>query len=157
MSYDLAELQRKFAALVIFGTVSEVDHAAKKLRVAEGALTTGWLPYPADTGRNYKRWRPVKVGQQFIVLCRAGDPSQGVIVGELYHNANDAPSTDENIDLIQFENGNSIQHNVATGAITITAVGNVIVNGDVIAEGISLKTHTHNKVRAGMDNTGKPQ
>lgn len=134
-AYRIAELQRKFAALVIFGTVSEVDHAAKKLRVTEGALTTGWLPYPADTGRNYKRWRPVKVGQQFIVLCRAGDPLQGVIIGELYRNANDAPSTDEMVDLVQFADGSELRYDSKNKAMTIKSVGEL----NLIAKRINMR------------------
>lgn len=43
------------------------------------------------------------------------------------------------------------------GSIILTAPGNVIVNGDVIADGISLKNHVHSGVTAGGDNTGQPQ
>lgn len=43
------------------------------------------------------------------------------------------------------------------GSIVMTAPNNVIVNGDVIADGISLKNHVHGGVTAGGDNTGQPQ
>ena len=43
------------------------------------------------------------------------------------------------------------------GSIVLTAPKNVIVNGDVIADGISLKNHVHGGVTAGGDNTGQPQ
>ena len=43
------------------------------------------------------------------------------------------------------------------GSIIMTAPKNVIVNGDVIADGISLKNHVHGGVTAGGDNTGQPQ
>lgn len=43
------------------------------------------------------------------------------------------------------------------GSIEITAQNNVIVNGDVIADGISLKNHTHGGVESGGSNTGTPQ
>lgn len=42
------------------------------------------------------------------------------------------------------------------GSITITAPNNIIVNGDVIADGISLKNHVHSGVTSGGDNTGAP-
>jgi phage baseplate assembly protein gpV len=44
---------------------------------------------------------------------------------------------------------------VANGGINIT--GNVTVNGDVTANGISLINHVHSGVEAGGSNTGKPQ
>ena len=43
------------------------------------------------------------------------------------------------------------------GSIVLTAPNNVIVNGDVIADGISLKNHVHGGVTAGGDNMGQPQ
>lgn len=43
------------------------------------------------------------------------------------------------------------------GSIVLTAPNNVIVHGDVIADGISLKNHVHGGVTAGGDNTGQPQ
>jgi phage baseplate assembly protein gpV len=44
-----------------------------------------------------------------------------------------------------------------TGA-TATVVGNLVVtSGNVTADGISLKTHTHNGVQTGIGNTGQPQ
>jgi phage baseplate assembly protein V len=135
MSYDLAELQRKFAALVIFGTVSEVDHKAKKLRVTEGNLTSGWLPFPAETGRNYRRWRPIKLGQQLIVLCRAGDPNNGVIIGELYCESNDAPLTDENIDIIEFNDGAELRYDSKNKAMTIQSAGEL----NLIATRINMR------------------
>lgn len=43
---------------------------------------------------------------------------------------------------------------------TMTAVfdkdGLTVTDGDVVADGISLKTHTHSGVTAGGDNTGEP-
>lgn len=48
--------------------------------------------------------------------------------------------------------GVSIQ--VTSSQININ--GNVIVNGDVIADGISLKTHTHGGVASGSSSTGSP-
>lgn len=42
------------------------------------------------------------------------------------------------------------------GSIIITAPNNIIVNGDVIADGISLKNHVHSGVTSGGDNTGAP-
>ena len=42
------------------------------------------------------------------------------------------------------------------GKVEITAPGNVIVHGDVIADGISLKNHTHGGVQTGGGNTAGP-
>ena len=43
------------------------------------------------------------------------------------------------------------------GTVEITASNNVIVHGDVIADGISLKNHIHGDVESGGSTTGAPQ
>lgn len=43
------------------------------------------------------------------------------------------------------------------GTVEITASNNVIVHGDVIADGISLKNHVHGGVESGGSTTGAPQ
>lgn len=52
------------------------------------------------------------------------------------------------------ENG-SVSLAVTTSGISIK--GTVTVEGDVVADGISLKSHTHSGVSAGGDITGAPQ
>ena len=46
---------------------------------------------------------------------------------------------------------------ISGGSVTITAPGNVTVNGDVIAGGISLKTHVHGGISPGPADTGQPK
>lgn len=147
MSYAVAELQRKLAGMIQITTITSVDHANKKLRVRLGADESAELPWPAIAGRNFVAWRPLRVGQQLILLSPNGDPAQGVVVGELYSQAVDAPSTDDAIDLIQFNNGNLIEHNMNTGKFRI--IGDIELDGtltastDVVAKNISLVGHDH--------------
>lgn len=58
-------------------------------------------------------------------------------------------------------NKSKIVASIGGCSITITSggihiVGNVTVEGDVTADGISLKTHVHSGVESGGDKTGKP-
>lgn len=157
MNYDTADLTRRLANMLQLTTITRLDHANQRVRVKLGEYESAELPWPADIGRNWVRWKPLREGQQVLIACPNGDPAQAVIIGDLYSNAIDSPETAENLDVIEFTNGNRIEHNIETGQITVIASGNVIVNGDVIADGISLKNHTHNNVRVGTDSTGKPQ
>ena len=51
----------------------------------------------------------------------------------------------------------TVRIKLTTNGVEITAPGNVIVHGDVIADGISLKTHRHGGVQSGGSTTGVPQ
>ncbi len=42
------------------------------------------------------------------------------------------------------------------GTLTVSNANVIVTSGDVIADGISLKTHTHGGVQSGGDNTGTP-
>lgn len=68
----------------------------------------------------------------------------------------------ESIDNIEFDTDADLNQritgdeNTVVSAMNITAPDNVNVNGDVIADGISLKTHVHGGVSSGPSNTGQP-
>jgi len=51
--------------------------------------------------------------------------------------------------------GNSI-FNIGGTTITINSGGITVSGGDVIADGVSLKTHVHSDVQSGSSNTGVP-
>ena len=89
-----------------------------------------------------------------MVFSPAGDTGQGVIMGSLPSDAFPPPSSDGTTYRIDMPGGVSIS--VAGGSISVTAPGNVVVNGDVIADGISLTTHRHDGVQSGSSNTGAP-
>jgi phage baseplate assembly protein V len=138
---NTADLNRRIESLIRLGTIAEVDHAARKLRVKTGGLLTNWLAWPAEVGRNFRRWRPLRIGTQVVLGCPSGDPAQAVILQILYTSALDAPSTDPDVDLVQFEDGSYIEHNASNGKLQVhaagdlhlTADGNIVINGSRVA------------------------
>lgn len=125
--FDTAELQRRLENVIRIGSIAEVDHDAKKIRIQSGEILSAWLPWPVEMGRNFKRWRPLRVGQQVIIGSASADPAQAVIIGMLYTDALNAPSAEPALDLIRFENGAEISHHLDTGKITVICKGEVDV------------------------------
>lgn len=125
-----ADLNRRLENLLRLGTIAEVDHAARKVRVQSGDIKTNWLDWPAEIGRNYKRWRPLRLGTQVMIACISGDPAQAQIIGMLYTNDIASPSSDEAIDLIQFDDGSYVKHNASSGLLHIHAKGNLNLTAD---------------------------
>ncbi len=150
-SFQQSELNRQFNALFILGVVSQVDYANKQLKLKDGALETGWIPFPAKSGRNWKAWHPVKQGQQFVAICPNGDSSQAQVIGELWWEDNDSPSTDENIDLIEFITGAKICYDATSNVLAFDGFSDVKING------ISSPYHVHGDVEKGQDITGEPE
>ncbi len=84
MNFDTAELFRRFENLIRIGTIADVDYQGKRLRVKSGELLTDWLPWPAEIGRNFKHWRPLRDNTQVVLACPSGDPAQALIISMLY-------------------------------------------------------------------------
>lgn len=151
----IAELERRLANVVRYGTVTDVDPANARARVTFGGETSSaWLHFSTSRAGGARVWSPPVAGEQVIVVSPMGDTSMGVITGSVPNNDFPPPSSDGATYQIDMPGGVSIS--VAGGTISITAPGNVVVNGDVIADGISLKTHVHSGVQRGGSNTDQP-
>lgn len=112
-AYRIRDLERRLNAMVMVGTILAVDHVARKLRVQVGEIRTAWLSWPVEMGRNFRRWRPLREGQQVILSSPSGDPAQAVITGMLYSLALPAPSDNPDVDLVEFDDGARFQYDSA--------------------------------------------
>lgn len=127
MSQSLSDLFRRLENLISLGTIAEVDHPSRRFRGEISGRKTGWLPYPADIGANYRRWRPLRVGTQAVFACPSGDPAQAVLVSLTYSDDLPPPATDGGLDLIQFDDGTAISYDSAAQALTVTTPGRLSV------------------------------
>lgn len=127
MSYTTSELQRQMQNLVRVATVSKVDYANKCLRIKAGDLESNWLPHPCHMGRNFIVWQPIRIGTQVIIACPSGDLAQAVIIGQLYQDNFQPPSTSPHIDTVKFNDGTQMTYNSDEKVLTLNVVGDVKV------------------------------
>lgn len=154
MSYfDTQENDRRLANLAQMGVVEQVKYSnPPKARVRVGELLTGWLRMGTRrAGDAHESWA-YSVGEEVLVISTSGNMAQGVIVCALANGANAAQAAEATFKTI-YPSGVIIE--ITGGAVNITAPGNVTVTGDVIADGISLKNHTHPGDSGGT--TGRPK
>lgn len=171
-SYDMTEANRRMGNMVSFGTVESVDYAKAMARIRIGDVVTGDLPMMAPRAGGNQTWAPFEVGEQVCVLAPSGNLSTGVIAGALYSDQGAANGDRAGLHRTTYSNGaviefdrdsNTFRMNLSGGHVEITAaggltiIGNVTVQGDVIADGISLKNHLHGGVVPGGGKTSKPQ
>jgi len=182
---DPTDAQRLIGDLIREGTVVSVDWDAGTARVefAED-LTTGDIPWLCARLGKIKVWSPPSVDEQVAVLSPEGDAARGMIIGSLSSDAHPHAAKDGSM-RIEFDDGTWLSYNPATGEFTlqlassgkativapggIRLVGPVTVEGDldlqgemtatgdVVADGKSLKTHTHTGVQAGAAFSGPPK
>ena len=136
MSFAVAEGDRRLANLIRLGRVVSVNAASATARVDFGGLVTPEIPVgQLRAGALRLQWMP-SVGEQVVVASPSGDLAQGVILCSVF--AGNALGGGPAIDL---------------GGGTLTIDGDLSVTGDVVASGISLVEHTHDK--AGIGNETK--
>lgn len=173
MDATLAELTRLLQNLIRLGVVVEVDGA--RARVQTGKNTTGWQPWLTHRAGAARTWWQPSVGEQVVLLSPGGDLSAAVILPSLYSDQHHAPELDAEAHTVVYPDGavmcyhsgthtldislpaGTVHISAAAGVEVHTAGGNVIVHGDVVADGISLKSHVHGGITPGGANTGVPQ
>lgn len=163
-----AEIQRRLANIIRFGTIAEVNHATARARVKSGEILTDFLPFVTMRAGTTKTWSPPTVGEQCIVLAVNGEFTTACVLVGLYTQNSPSHSPDEH--LFEFADGAKIIYNQATGALSVTGIqtasiqaegqidiecptvnihgdlnisGNVTSAGDMNAGGISLQNHVH--------------
>ncbi|NKD56086.1 MULTISPECIES: phage baseplate assembly protein V [unclassified Haematospirillum] len=111
--WGIADLERRLANMVRIAIIEAVDHTNRKVRVTAKGFLSAWLPWPTETGRNFRRWRPLRPGQQVVLIAPSGDLTRAVIAGMLYSQTLDAPDNNENRDTILFDDGTCLQYDSA--------------------------------------------
>lgn len=133
--FTLSDLQRRMANMLRLANVAELDEANRRVRVTFGNITSAWLSWPAEIGRNFVRWRPLRVGQQVVIGSPSGELNQAKIIAMTYSDAVPPPSDNPNVDLIEFTDGTQLQYDVEAHQLTANVKGavDVTTDGDVTA------------------------
>ncbi len=155
MSDRQVEGERRLANIAQMGVVEQVDYSnPPRARVRIGELLTGWVRMGTRrAGDAHESWA-YSVGEEVLVVSTSGEFRNGVIVCALANGQNAAQAGD-GVYRSVFPGG--VEITIAEGAINIVAPGNIKVNGDVIADGISLKEHVHGGIFPGPADTGRPK
>ena len=153
------------------GKISSINYQNGTARVTfedKGGSTTAEFPFLC--------WQYLmpEVGEQVLVAHLSNGPSTAFILGPVWHNEHRPAEGfeglyrkefhykqpgeaferyDANTGIYRLQVGACVIEVSKAGSINITAPGNVTVNGDVIADGISLEKHTHSGVNG---ETSKP-
>jgi phage baseplate assembly protein V len=149
-----AEQNRQIENLIRVGAISQINYKEYQFRVKSGEIETDWLPWPAEIGRNFVRWRPLREGTQVVLACPSGDLAQAVVVSVLYQDAVPPTTTDKDIDIIQFESGSLIKHDAATGDLTLVSANTVNIEAEneinLKAAHVNIESDNHITSRASL-------
>lgn len=150
---DEDDIPGKIGDVIRLGLVASVDLGAGLAVVTCGEIDSPPCPWVELAG-SFRSWRPPSEGEQVLLVCPEGDIAGGIVLRGLFSNSFPAPASDEDHQLF---GPDGLVIKLTGDGIEITAPGDVIVHGDVIADGVSLKNHVHDSVQPGDGISGKPR
>ncbi|RQQ73133.1 phage baseplate assembly protein V [Burkholderia stagnalis] len=138
---DFADLNRRLESLLREGTVIDVDHGARRVRVESGGLQTDWIRWLAQRTGNSIEWDPPSIGEPGLLLCPSGEPTTGLFLPGVYCDGHDAPSSNPNEHLRVYPDSARIAYDFAAHALTATLPAGATVH--VVAPGsVTVETNT---------------
>ncbi|WP_439291239.1 phage baseplate assembly protein V [Lonepinella koalarum] len=177
-----AELNRRIDNIIRFGTIAEVNHDKRRVKVLSGGIKTDWLPWLEWRAGTTRSWSPPTVNEQCVILAASGELTMAVVLTGIYTTTHNNPSQSADEHVIEFADGARMVYNQQAHALTVTGIstatiqassqivldtplvkctGDVEVSGkvtsgdDQIAGGISTMHHTHRGDSGGT--TEQPQ
>ncbi len=174
-AHRISELERRQANIIRPGTITAADYATARVQVQLGQNVTTWLPWVAGRAGGNRTWNPPEVGEQVLVLSPGGDYACGFVIPGIFQSSFPANGNSANLWREDFSDGASIQYDRSAHVLTanipggggihltvggctmqLSSTGLTLTGGDIVADGISLKQHTHPGVQTGSGNTGQP-
>ncbi|HHQ6573265.1 TPA: phage baseplate assembly protein V [Serratia fonticola] len=119
---DIAEILRRLANLIRFGTVESVQMDPPRVRIATGELVTTWIPWLALRAGSAVTWWAPTVGEQVVVLAASGELTTAVALLGLYGDSAPAPSDNPAVNLTRYPDGATFGYDPASSTGDITGV-----------------------------------
>lgn len=156
----LSEGDRRSGSGVRPGKVLEIQVSGSGVRVRvklDDGVTSDFLPWMTWAAGTLRVWSPPTLGEQVLVLSPSGEPHQGFVAPALFSQAFPTPSTNLKHTLLQWQDGGYIRYESDTRRMYLHAPcdvrveGNLIVSGDVMAQGggLSMVNHRHPGIEPG--------
>lgn len=143
---DIAELSRKVENLIRLGTVAQIDHATRRVRVATGEITTQWLKWQAGRAGATRTWDPPTVGEQVMILSPSGELANGIVIPSIYSTAHDAPSSSASLHEVVYPDGAVISYDHSSGALVASGIQTARIQAGVSVTLDTPLTHCTGKL-----------
>lgn len=158
MSFTQAELERRLANIISWGTVEEADYPNARVKVRCGGVLTDWLPWMTQRAGGDRSWWAPEVGEQVVLLAPSGELAQAVVLLGVFQAAHAAPADSPDVDRRVYSDGAVIEYDRSAHVLKAEIPGNAQVKAEGTIDGeagnlISLKAPLI-KIFGNVINTG---
>ncbi|VWD07800.1 phage baseplate assembly protein V [Burkholderia aenigmatica] len=138
---DFADLNRRLESLLREGSVIDIDHGARRVRIESGGLQTDWIRWLAQRTGDSIVWDPPSIGEPGLLFCPSGEPTTGLFLPGVYCDGHDSPSSSPTQHVRVYRDSARIEYDFAVHALTATLPAGATVH--VIAPGsVTVETNT---------------
>lgn len=127
LEFRLSELERQLANLLRVGTVATIDLAAQRVTVRCGNNVTAPLPWFVGRAGAVRKWCPLSIGEQVMILSPGGDLAQGGVLPSFYSDAFPSPSESGTVSRTEFADGAFVEYDQETGKLSVSVIGAALV------------------------------
>ncbi|WP_366655350.1 phage baseplate assembly protein V [Fodinicurvata sp. EGI_FJ10296] len=145
LTRDLSDVERQVNGVIRYARVTEINHAAARVRVTDGPIVSNWIRWAEVRAGADRTWDPPTVGERVIVVCPGGDLNNGTVIARLNCTDNPPPDDRPAVDKRVYADGTVVEHDGQAGTTRLTTPGRVIIE----AEGdIALRSKGAIEIRA---------
>ena len=142
------DLIRLIRNLISIGTVTEVHpfQALAKVNILD--RETDFFPVLSIANSYKRKFTPLNIGEQALVLCPQGNADFGVILPSLFHKASKEPDgSNENKEITTYSDGTVISYDTQAKELKVDASEKITIickSANVTADTVSITANTTN-------------
>ncbi len=103
--------------MIEVGIISEVQ--GKRVRVSIGSMVTDFLPVMQFANSFAVHWKPLRVGEQCLIIPIRGELNSGVVIRSLSYDDFDFSHTKEDEEFVKFEDGTTLLYNTSSSTLEV--------------------------------------
>lgn len=145
-AFSVADIERRLANMIRFGTVEELDEARALARVRCGDLLTDWLSWQTTRAGPDRDWWALEPGEQVILLSPSGELNQAVIVGSINRTLFPAPGNRKTLHRVQYRDGTTKDYDRAASTDTATYPDGTVIQYNATASTYTITTASGTKI-----------
>ncbi|WP_324171986.1 phage baseplate assembly protein V [Sulfurimonas sp.] len=133
---SITDLIRIIKNLISIGTICEIDATRALAKVNILDRETDFFPVLSISSSFKRKFTPIRIGEQVLVLCPNGNADFGIIIPSIFNKDSLEPNgSNENIEIAEYEDGTIISYDTKTKELKIDASDKITI----ICKSINVK------------------
>lgn len=125
---SITELTRKVNNLISIGTVTQIDTNKALAKVNILGRETNFFPVLSISNSYKRKFTPIKVNEQVLVLCPNGNADFGIIIPSIFNKDSLEPDgSNENIEIVTYSDGTTISYDTEAKELKIDASDKITI------------------------------